>query len=559
MGARFSDASLGAVAVATTEQHHDKIATQGKHSLFAGPAGMLAVTFALMGSSIALFIWVTIHLTLWLPGYNRFDRAASLLLLLSEIYVLVQTIGYYIQTVQAVRTTNVARETRLALLHQPAVAIYLATYDEPEAVIEESVTAITMLDYPNKQIYLNCDHPASEQAAMIERIARRHGVNFVHRVPNTGYKAGGINAFIDRLGRDLPDAELFCIFDADSCPIPTFLREFVLHFVEDARLAFVQAPQHYGNTDASPVAEAAAIQQATFAHYISEGKQESGAMFYCGTNVVFRVEALRDIGGLVTDSVTEDFATSMKLHARGWRSQYCNTAYVTGMGPATLHAYWTQQGRWALGNVESFCRALPSILCKRGFTLMQRWEYFLTGTYYFVGCNAVIAMLCPALFLLGIAHPLIISPYLYLLAFVPHVMAANWFFWFMMGRRSYRPRSLWLSQCLTFVSFPVLASAALAAVLRRRRPFAVTPKGAGTVLSWWQLRWQLGMIALLAIAALDGIIRVALSGDPSVGINMVWCLYHLAMLSTVVYFNRSEHTIVAPALREEAPEQAISL
>jgi cellulose synthase (UDP-forming) len=548
--ARFSDASMGAVAVATTERDHEEIATRGKHPLFDKPISMMVTTFALMASSLALFVWVTARLTLWLPGYNGFDRATSLLLLLSEIYVLVQSLGYYVQTVQALRTTNVSRETRLALLHQPAVAIYLATYNEPETVIEETVTAITLLDYPNKQIYINCDHPSSDQAAIVERIARRHGVHFIHRVPNTGYKAGGINAFIDRLGRDLPAADLLCIFDADSCPIPTFLREFVLHFVEDPRLAYVQAPQHYGNTDVSPVADAAAIQQATFAHYISEGKQESGAMFYCGTNVVFRVEALRDIGGLIVDSVTEDFATSMKLHARGWRSQYCNTAYVTGMGPTTLHAYWTQQGRWALGNIESFFMALPAILFKRGFTLLQRWEYFQTGTYYFVGCNAVIAMICPALFLLGNAHPLIISPYIYLLAFVPHVLIANWFFFLMMGRRSYSPRALFLSQCLTFVSFPVLVSAALAAVLRRRRPFAVTPKGAGTILSWWQLRWQFGMFGVLAFATLGGIIRLVLSGDLSVGINVVWCLYHMAMLGSIVFFNQPEHDIAAPALRE---------
>src|SRR5262249_11645551 len=153
-GARFGDTSMGAVAVATTEQRHEEIATQGKHPLFDKPASMLAMTFALMGSSVALFAWVAAHLTLWLPGYNGFDRATSLFLLLSEIYVLLQTLGYYVQTVQALRTTNVARETRLAILHQLAVAIYLATYNEPEAVIEETVTAITLLDYPAKQIYI---------------------------------------------------------------------------------------------------------------------------------------------------------------------------------------------------------------------------------------------------------------------------------------------------------------------------------------------------------------------------------------------------------------------
>ena len=295
-GARFGDASLGAVAVPTTEHRYEATGDEGEPTLAERPGVMLAMTLGLGISSFLLFIWITIHLTLFLPGYGLLERLCSLALLLSEIYVLMQSLGYYIQTVQTLRAVNVARETRLALLDVPTVAIYLATYNEPAAVIEETVTAITLLDYPQKTIYINCDHPSEEQAALVEAIARRHNVNFIHRVPNTGYKAGGINDFINRLGRDLPAADLLCIFDADSIPIPTFMREFVLHFQKDPRLAYVQAPQHYGNVAASLVATGAGLQQATFAHYISEGKQQSQAMFYCGTNVVFRISALRDIG-----------------------------------------------------------------------------------------------------------------------------------------------------------------------------------------------------------------------------------------------------------------------
>lgn len=537
--ASFSDRSLGPVAIVTTSPYaaHDRDA-----DLQHGP-WITLITVGMMVFSVVLFAYIVRNLTVFNTSYPPQDRFLSLLLLLSEVYVTAHGIGYYLQVLQTNRTVNVSRRTKLAKLDLPNVAIYIATYNEPIAIIEETVAAVSLLDYPAKRIYVNCDHQSQEQADAIAAIAQRHGVEFIHRVPNIGFKAGGINAFLQRLGKDLPEAQLFCIFDADSVPMPTFLREVVPYFETDARLAFVQAPQHYGNTDASLVVAAAANQQATFAHYISEGKQHSEAMFFCGTNVVFRVAALRDIGGLITTSITEDFATSLKLHARGWRSQYCNSAYVRGMGPATLTAYWTQQGRWALGNIESFLAAIPDILFRRGFTTAQRWEYLLTGTYYFVGWNVFISLIGPAAFLLFGMRPLMLSPVVYLAAYLPHVIAANWFFFLTMGKRGFRPRILFLSQCLTFGSFPIFMSAATAALLHRKRPFAVTPKGKGETLPWTAFLWQIGMVCLLSAAIIAGVVRLVFVQDLSVVINVLWCIYHLTLLSMIFQFNQAEQDI----------------
>ncbi len=543
----FSEESLGPVRVPTTQSHQiwmsqrRLIARQERDFVVLGAAGLI-------GASVLLCYFVIRNLALFAPGYSPPDRVSSLFLMLSEIYTALQGLGYYLSVMQAARVPNVARQTRLARLDVPPVAIYIATYNEPAEVIEETVTAVSLLDYPNKQIYVNCDHQSAEQAAMVAEIARRHHVNFIHRTPNAGFKAGGINQFLARLGRDLPAAEYLCIFDADSIPTPTFLRELIPYFQDDPRLAFVQVPQCYGNTAVSLVADAAGQQQTTFAHFISEGKQQAQAMFFCGTNVVFRVAALRDIGGLRTDSITEDFATSLLLHRRGWRSQYCNAAYVTGLGPTTLRAYWTQQSRWALGNLESFLKAIPQIFFARGFRPVQRWEYFLSGSYYFVGLNIMITLIAPSLYLLFNIRPLILSPVVYILAYLPHVLLANWFFFATMGRRGFRPRILFLAQCLSFVTFPVYAAAAVAALLRRKRAFAVTPKGAGDTLPWRALLPHMALAAVLVAAILAGIMRFFAERNLSLVVNILWCAYHLMLLSTVLLFNQPEHDISSPGL-----------
>jgi cellulose synthase (UDP-forming) len=535
----FSERSCGAVEVHVAPPR--LMSSAQRHILsHRQKAVTFAVLYSLCATSIALFALAVSKTTLIGAGFSPFDRISALLLLLSEIYSIVQTMGYYIQVGRTLRAPNVARTNRLARFDVPRVAIYIATYNEPEALVEETVVAVTLLDYPAKQIYLNCDHQSQEQADVMAGIARRHNINFIHRVPNKGYKAGGINEFLFRLGRDLPAADMLCIFDADSIPMPTFLRELVALFEDDSRLAFVQAPQHYGNTAASHVAEIAGLQQTVFGEYISEGKQQCDAMFYCGTNVVFRVDALLDIGGLIIDSVTEDFATSIKLHSRGWRSQYCNKSYVTGMGPTTLHAYWTQQGRWALGNIESFFASFRDILFIRGFTLAQRWEYFISGSYFLVGCNTLLTILGPAAFLLLGVRPLVIAPLFYLLAYVPQVIVSNWFFFFTMGHRGFEPRKLFLSQCLVVATFPVYAAAAMAAVLHQKRAFAVTPKGAGQTLPWSALRWQIITFNVLVVAVLVGGIKSIISLSPVLAINIGWCIYHGILLVVGLQFNQPE-------------------
>jgi cellulose synthase (UDP-forming) len=531
----FSDRSIGVFYEYTPVRVDER---QREHDRKMHRRVVISTVFTLTCVTLLLFYFVIRNLTLFGPGYHPVDRVVSLLLLLSEIYTAVQALGYYVQVAMTWSAPQFGRTQRLATMKVPRVAIYIATYNEPGEVIEETVNAVSLLDYPAKNIYVNCDHQSAEQAAVVKEIAERHHVEFIHRVPNKGFKAGGINSFISRIGFDLPDAEYLCIFDSDSVPVPTFLREIIPYFDDDPRLALVQAPQSYGNRDESPIADAAGLQQMTFAQYISEGKSRAEAMFFCGTNAVFRLNALRDIGGLITTSITEDFATSIKLHARGWRSQYCNVNFVHGMGPTTLNAYWTQQGRWALGNLSSFFDAFPMLMTDPGFTFMQRWEYCLTGSYFFTGMNTMIAIFSPALFLLFGVRPLIISPMVYLLAFLPHVVVSTWFFFATMGQRGFQAWGLFRAQCLTFISFPIYTGAAWAAILRQKKPFAVTPKTAGDSLPLKAFTWQIITIIILGISVLLGLWHLIHGVDVVVIINMVWCIYHGCLLCMFPFFNK---------------------
>src|SRR4029077_8559729 len=178
---------------------------------------------------------------------------------------------------------------------------------------------------------------------------------------------------------------------------------------------------------------------------------ESNAMYCCGSNVVLRREALLSIEVAVNGrrhffdepSVTEDFATSLRLHASHWRTVFVNRTYVVGMGPETLAAYFTQQMRWAMGTLGVGRRALRLLLrTPRALSLGQWWEYLLSCSYYLIGIVNLDFILSPIAFIgLGV-RPLRTISSLYLLVFLPYVATTVSFFFIGMKLRGHPVRAV---------------------------------------------------------------------------------------------------------------------
>ena len=67
-------------------------------------------------------------------------------------------------------------------------------------------------------------------------------------------------------------------------------------------------------------------EQRFFFDIILPSKDAWGGAFCCGTSAVIRFAALVKIGGIPTDSVTEDYLLSLRLRERGYRTVYLNEA-----------------------------------------------------------------------------------------------------------------------------------------------------------------------------------------------------------------------------------------
>ncbi len=282
--------------------------------------------------------------------------------------------------------------------------------------------------------------------------------------PREGAKAGNLNHALS-----VSTSELVAVFDADHVPHREFLDRLVGYF-EDPELAFVQTPQFYGNARQNAVARGAYQQQTIFYGPICRGKNGSDAAFCCGTNVLFRREALTAVGGFDEQSVVEDFVTSMRLHRRGWRSVYYPFVVSEGLGPETLGAYFAQQFRWARGSIGALVSLEPF---RRGYTLAQRLQYLLASTFYLMGLVTSVYVALPILYLLAGWSAFSSSSADFVLYYAPYLVLG------LITVRCGLGGRLRLEHLrYTFGAFPVYVAAAIAAFARL--PSRFRPTGAST-------------------------------------------------------------------------------
>jgi len=263
------------------------------------------------------------------------------------------------------------------------VDVFIPVYGEPVDEIRDTAVAARDM-YGKHKTYILDDGESDE----VMQLAKQIGVGYVRRTEHSHAKAGNINHALDGATGDF-----FVILDADFVAKPEFLYE-TIPFFENPSMAMVQTPQYYSNA-MNFISTGAGYMQHVFYSMLMQGKNRFNAAFCVGTCVVFRRDAINEIGGIYDGSKSEDIWTAMKLHENGWRTVYINKVLAEGKTPETMKAYSKQQLRWATGSFEIFLMSNP--LLNRKLTVDQRLQYFLTTSFYFTGFAVLMLVLLPAL------------------------------------------------------------------------------------------------------------------------------------------------------------------
>ncbi|BBE42049.1 glycosyltransferase family 2 protein [Conexivisphaera calida] len=425
------------------------------------------------------------------------------------------------------------------------VAAFVTSYNEEPEIVERTLLSVKAALGSRGDVYLLDDSTRPEISEELSRFCGRNGIIYMHRTDRRGFKAGAINDALRQVGDRY---DLVAIFDADQRPTRQFF-DVTLPFFEDPGIAFVQVPQYYEDTR-SLIGQGAKYQQEPFLRRIMRGRDQLSA-FSLGSGTVYRIPVLREVGYLEEDTVTEDVATSVKIHERGYRSKYVDLPLIWyGAPPTYVGSYVTQQSRWALGAFQLIPALLRSDLNFRAFA------DYVAGLFYWleVGPFTLVQIAAPVAFLFGVMF-LRMDPVIYVLAYVPYMAFTVLYFQRLMRGTNYGLRGFLLHQSLEYLEFPAVTASFFAWLLGRRVPFKVTPKGGRGRRSLRPLVYHEVILALLAASMIRGAAALPHAGYVQIwalGVNEFWAAWHFLFLAVGVYLSvlsmsEEEKSYVGPA------------
>ncbi len=244
-----------------------------------------------------------------------------------------------------------------------SVDVYVCTYDEPAEVVMATLAGCRALTYPHTTWLLD-----DGRRPEMEELAELAGARYMTREDNSHAKAGNLNAALPRT-----EGDLVLVLDADHVPMPDALDALVGYF-DDERMAVVQTPHDFFNHDSAQHYAIGRHEQSLFYRVVCPGKDRHGAAYWCGSAALINRHALLEVGGVATETIAEDFHTTIRLLRGGWRSRYHDEVLVQGLAPHDLDGYLLQRDRWARGNLAVF--TLPeSPLRARELRPLQRLSY----------------------------------------------------------------------------------------------------------------------------------------------------------------------------------------
>ncbi|MEL7034936.1 MAG: glycosyltransferase [Cyanobacteria bacterium J06592_8] len=417
----------------------------------------------------------------------------------------------------------------------PTVDILIPTYQEPAFILKRTIIGCQALDYSKKKVYLLDDSRRPE----IRKLAQELGCHYITRPDHLHAKAGNLNHALP-----LTDGQLIVVFDADFIPTRNFLTR-TIGFFQNPKVALVQTPQSFYNPD--PIARNLGLEnilpsdEEVFYRHIELFKDGNGSTVCAGTSFVVRRSALEEIGGFVTESISEDYFTGIRLSAQGYELIYLKEKLSAGLAAENIANYFVQRQRWGRGTLQAFFinsnpLTIPNLKLSQRLAHLEglinwltvwAYPYFLLMPlgYAFFGILPVQATVEEWL-------------YFFLPYFWVQIMVFRWL--------NEKSRSAIISEIYqATICFPLSLSVFLAMMNPFKQRFKVTEKGISN--QGFKFNWLLGWpLIVLFVATFIGILRVLgvlgtvpisseiLEINPNFNIGLPWMICNLFAIGVAI-------------------------
>lgn len=349
------------------------------------------------------------------------------------------------------------------------VDVYITAYDEPLEVLRRTAMGARAIRYPHRTYFLD-----DGKRDGLKLIAEELGIGYIRRTDNRNAKAGNLNHALT-----VTDGEFILQLDADHFPLPHMV-DHILGYFNDPKVAFVQTPQDFYNTDSfthvvDDDRRELWEENRIFYSLLQPGKDSHNASFFCGCGGMLRRSALEDIGGFQSQTIIEDMETSLALHTRGWKSVYHPQAIAFGLSPGSATAFHVQRQRWAQGSMQMLRKRNPAFL--PGLTWQQRVSYIAANLYPIDGLQKAIFYMAPVIFLFTGAVPVNAEGTTLLALLLPYLLISVVAFELLARGTGY----LFISERYMMAKFFTYIISLSALIRNKPLKFNVTPKGVSDV------------------------------------------------------------------------------
>jgi cellulose synthase (UDP-forming) len=427
--------------------------------------------------------WVGVTATFWSWWLGQVEGGAAFLFWPQTFALFYLTTAlpsfFFYYVVRMRRPVEIVPEagTRVAL-----VTLCVPEHESLE-VIHSQLEALQRVSYEHDSWVL--DEGASFE---VQKLAEALGVRYFSRKgvvrwnqPDPPFqretKAGNVNAWLDHLREMGLEYDVFVQLDIDHHPRPDYLDR-VLGYFRDPLVAWVQAPSVCGNLY-DWAARGLAEQDMLFQGPLQMGFfGATQTPFIIGSHTAYRTAAIREIGGF-QPTRAEDHLDTVVLAAHGYRGVFVPEIIAAGAGPHDFATYLRQQFAWAHSMIGIFLSHMPRLL--RRYTVRQAIQFLICQSWYLLWASSFCVLWLIPTVALVLHRPVAqVSLPAFLLYFLPvPLMATIMWCW---SRRWFQPanvRPSWRSVLLEIARWPVVLWAFVNVVLGIKRPYMITPKGAG--------------------------------------------------------------------------------
>jgi cellulose synthase (UDP-forming) len=244
-----------------------------------------------------------------------------------------------------------------------------------------------------------------------------------------------------------------------------------------------------------------------------------------------RRQAVDAIGGIPTQSITEDLLTTLVMLRKGYQTIYLNERLSMGLAAESIEGFFVQRERWCRGAIQSLF--LPAGPLGPGLSVIQRILFFPTSWLTQYAVRLMLIAIPLAYLLLGWLpfHFTDTADMVFyqLPVFLSFFLAMRWLVGGHFSPLVSGPAGL-------FASFRLGPTVVASLVKPFGKPFKVTPKGSDAVHGRQVDYFSLGMILMCMALTLVGLLinvvpeLAVVPHDEFFPIAMFWSLLNIVTL-----------------------------